>query len=215
MDRIAARRLVTLSAATRTRATAFAPRPCQTRANSSLPTVAETGFWTSLVPKPFRRDKNAPKKPKSKEWNPATFFIVIFLLIGSMSINTIAVKNDYATFMRQADVRVGLLREVVEKLQRGEKVDVEQALGTGDPTREEEWEESKMTPPRAQEEWLRTDKSLVLREIEKDNAIRDSKRSQKPKTSEDPGAKTSAAPTSEAAPPAAAKPSRPNSSAFY
>ena len=61
-----------------------------------------------------------------------------------MSINTIAVKNDYATFMRQADVRIGLLREVVEKLQRGEEVDVEQALGTGNPAMEEGWEESKI-----------------------------------------------------------------------
>ncbi|MBE3048748.1 DUF5321 domain-containing protein, partial [Candidatus Bathyarchaeota archaeon] len=143
MNRIAARRLLTLSAATRTRATALAPRACPIRANSTLrPTVAETGFWSSLIPKPLRRDKNAKAMPKSKEWNPMTFFIVIFLFIGSMSINTIAVRNDNATFIRQSDVRIGLLREVVEKLQRGEKVDVEQALGTGDPAKEAEWEES-------------------------------------------------------------------------
>lgn len=144
MDRIATRRLLALSAATRTRATAFAPRACQIRANSSFqPTVADTGFWASLVPKPFRRSKDAKAKPKSKEWNPATFFIVIFILIGSMSINTIAIRNDFATFTRQADVRIGLLREVVEKLQRGEEVNVEQALGTGNPEMEEGWEESK------------------------------------------------------------------------
>lgn len=80
---------------------------------------------------------------RSKEWNPATFFIVIFLFIGSASINTIAVRNDNAAFVRRSDVRIGVLREVVEKLQRGEEVDVEQALGTGDPAREKEWEESK------------------------------------------------------------------------
>jgi hypothetical protein len=80
-------------------------------------------------------------KPKSKEWNPATFFIIIFLFIGSMSIQMIALKKDFATFTRQSDVRIGLLREVVEKLQRGEKVDVEKVLGTGDPERELEWEE--------------------------------------------------------------------------
>lgn len=55
----------------------------------------------------------------------------------------IAVKTGHANFVRQSDVRIGLLREVVEKLQRGEKVDVEQVLGTGDPAREKEWEESK------------------------------------------------------------------------
>ena len=147
MERIATRRLLTISAASRARAAALAPRTFQIRANSTLPTVAETGFWTSLVPKPFRRSKDAAPKPKSNEWNPATFFIFIFLLIGSMSINTIAVKNDFATYMRQADVRIGLLREVVEKLQRGEKVDVERALGTRDPAMEEGWEESKTAHP--------------------------------------------------------------------
>lgn len=83
----------------------------------------------------------AKKAKKAKEWNPATFFIVIFLLVGSMSIQMIALKKDFATFIRRTDVRIGLLREVVEKLQRGEKVDVEQALGTGSPEKELEWEE--------------------------------------------------------------------------
>jgi hypothetical protein len=53
----------------------------------------------------------------------------------------ITLKRDFATFVRQSDVRIGLLREVVEKLQKGEKVDVEKVLGTGDPEREQEWEE--------------------------------------------------------------------------
>jgi hypothetical protein len=48
--------------------------------------------------------------------------------------------------MRQSDVRIGLLREVVEKLQRGEKVDVEQVLGTGDPEKELEWEDGQHPP---------------------------------------------------------------------
>lgn len=38
-------------------------------------------------------------------------------------------------------MRIGKLREVIEKIQRGEKVDVEKALGTGDAEREAEWEE--------------------------------------------------------------------------
>jgi hypothetical protein len=99
------------------------------------------------VPKPFRRSsrdqRGATEEAGSKEWNPATFFIVIFLFIGSASINTIAVRNEHAAFVRRSDVRIGLLREVVEKLRRGEEVDVERALGTGDPAREKEWEEGK------------------------------------------------------------------------
>lgn len=206
--------MLALSAATRTRATAFVPRACHIRANSSLPTVAEPGFWTSLVPKPFRRsaDKGAKLK-KSKEWNPATFFIVIFLLIGSMSINTIAVKNEHATFVRQSDVRIGLLREVVEKLQRGEEVDVEQALGTGDPAREKEWEESKKHRISNGCGFHADVYPQVLREIEKDNVIRDSRKPEKPKTNEDSMAKTVSTP--EPTPSTAPAKPRVSSSSFY
>jgi hypothetical protein len=115
--------------------------PRGVRLSSSMP-IVEASFWRSLIPKPLRRsNKPDDKKPRSKEWNPATFFIVIFVLIGSMSINLISVKQDYAAFMRQSDARIGLLREVVEKLQRGEKVDVERVLGAGDAEKELEWED--------------------------------------------------------------------------
>ncbi|KAI1353121.1 hypothetical protein F5Y01DRAFT_68630 [Xylaria sp. FL0043] len=143
----------------------------QIRRQSSIPTVAQISFWKSLIPKPLR-PKPKPtvnwgvpekKKPKSKEWNPATFYIVIFLFIGSMAIQMIALKRDFATFMRRAEVRIGLLREVVEKLQRGEEVDVEKALGTGDVEKEKEWEE-------------------VLREIERDDILRNAKKTLKGKS---------------------------------
>lgn len=116
-----------------------------------------------MIPKPFRRrpeptvDWGVPKKPKSKEWNPATFFIIIFLFIGSMSIQMIALKRDFDTFMRRSEVHIGLLREVVEKLQRGEEVDVEKTLGSGDAAKEKEWEE-------------------VLKEIEREDILKNEKK---------------------------------------
>lgn len=115
------------------------------RFSSTLPTVAKPSFWASLVPKPLRRGA-APagakiKAKKSTEWNPATFFIIILLLIGSMSIQMIALKNGDATFTRRADARITLLKEIIEKVQNGEEVDVEGLLGTGDPKREQEWED--------------------------------------------------------------------------
>lgn len=58
-----------------------------------------------------------------------------------MSIQMIALRRDFNTFTRRAETRIGVLREVIEKLQRGEEVDVEKALGTGDAEREKEWEE--------------------------------------------------------------------------
>ncbi|KAI0481532.1 hypothetical protein F4859DRAFT_423825 [Xylaria cf. heliscus] len=144
---------------------------CRIRHQSSAPTIAQASFWKSLIPKPLRPapkptvDWGTPekKKPKSKEWNPATFFIIIFLFIGSMSIQMIALKRDYSTFIRRAEVRIDLLREVVEKLQRGEDVDVEKALGTGDAEKEVEWEE-------------------VLREIERDDILKNTKKTVTAKT---------------------------------
>ena len=112
--------------------------------SSGLQSVTQPSFWASLVPKPLRRTSspsNKVKKPKSKEWNPATFYIIIFLLIGSMSIQMIALRNSFAAFSRRADAKIDLLREIIERVQKGEEVDIEGLLGTGDPEKEKEWEE--------------------------------------------------------------------------
>jgi len=55
----------------------------------------------------------------------------------------IVLKKNLENFVRQSDTRIGLLREVLERIQKGEKVDVEQALGTGNPEKELEWEDGK------------------------------------------------------------------------
>jgi hypothetical protein len=110
----------------------------------AVQSITQPSFWKSLVPKPLR--KSAPstvskKKPKSKDWNPATFFIWIFLLIGSMSIQMIALRTGFAAFERRADAKIGLLKEIIERIQNGEKVDVSGLLGKGDQKQEEEWEQ--------------------------------------------------------------------------
>ncbi|KAL7626230.1 hypothetical protein AAE478_003000 [Parahypoxylon ruwenzoriense] len=134
---------------------------------SRLPAIAQPSLWKSIIPKPFRRSEESAGrevggKPKSKEWNPATFYIVMFLFIGSMSIQMIALKREFDMFMRRSEVRIELLREVVEKLQKGEEVDVEKTLGTGDAEKEMGWEEA-------------------LREIERDDILRNAKRTEKAK----------------------------------
>ncbi|XXH04771.1 hypothetical protein Hte_011193 [Hypoxylon texense] len=147
---------------------AFANQRPLVRHAGSGPTIAQPSFWKNMIPKPFRRrpepavDWGVPKKPKSKEWNPATFFIIIFLFIGSMSIQMIALKRDFDTFMRRSEVHIGLLREVVEQLQRGEEVDVQKTLGTGDAEKEKEWEE-------------------VLKEIEREDILKNAKKPEKTK----------------------------------
>ncbi|KAM0562554.1 hypothetical protein ACHAPJ_002244 [Fusarium lateritium] len=128
------------------------------RYSSTAPaTIVDGSFWRSLIPKPLRKENRQLNKKKSKEWNPATFFIAIFLLIGSMSIQMIALRNSFDRYTRQSESRIASLREVVEKIQRGEPVDVEKALGTGDPQKEADWEE-------------------MLKAIERDEAARKWKR---------------------------------------
>ncbi|OBT56809.1 hypothetical protein VE04_04206 [Pseudogymnoascus sp. 24MN13] len=129
------------------------PQPLQ-RYYSSLPSVTQVSFWESMIPKPLRRSNRLKtKKPKSTEWNPATFFIAILLLIGSMSIQMIALRNEFATFIRRADAKIDLLREVIEKVQSGEEVDVEGLLGAGNLEKEQEWEEVLKEIEKEDEQW--------------------------------------------------------------
>ena len=112
----------------------------------NLPRVAQPSIWHSIVPKAFRSPGNLqiPAKPqREKEWNPATFFICIFLLIGSNAIQMLTLKNEYSTFSRKADAKIRLLREVFDRVQRGENVDVEKVLGTGNEEQEQEWRDGK------------------------------------------------------------------------
>jgi hypothetical protein len=60
-----------------------------------------------------------------------------------MSIQMIALKNTHEAFERRSNAKIGLLREIIERIQKGEEVDVEGLLGTGDAKREKEWEEGK------------------------------------------------------------------------
>ncbi|KAH6682028.1 hypothetical protein B0J14DRAFT_469924 [Halenospora varia] len=139
----------------------FHPSPI--RQFASAPSIAQHSFWVSLIPKPLRKGSSSAtkkKKIKSKEWNPATFFIIIFLFIGSMSIQMIALRNEFAAFTRRADAKISLLKEIIERIKNGEEVDVEGLLGTGDPQREMEWEE-------------------VLLEIEQEDAAWEESRRQK------------------------------------
>ncbi|KAL4902366.1 hypothetical protein BDW74DRAFT_158404 [Aspergillus multicolor] len=134
-----------------------------TRLNTAhLPKIAQPSLWQSLIPKSFRNRAASPSpsqttadkssKAKSKEWNPASFYIIIFLLIGSQAIRMIALKNEYSHYVRSTDAKIRLLKEVIGKVQRGENVDVEKMLGTGNQAVEREWDQ-------------------VLREIEREDSL--------------------------------------------
>lgn len=53
----------------------------------------------------------------------------------------ITLKNEFSTFSRKADAKIALLKEVLDRIQRGEQVDVGKVLGTGDEQQEQEWKE--------------------------------------------------------------------------
>ena len=104
----------------------------------STPTILRPSFWASMIPKPLKHRGSAPK---SREWNPATPYIILSLLVGSQAIQILWLKQERAHSLRKAEAKIGLLREVIERVQNGEDVDVEKVLGTGDEASEREWAE--------------------------------------------------------------------------
>lgn len=105
----------------------------------SLPTILRPSFWKEMVPKPFReRQPSRTDKPK-KEWNPATPYIVLALLVGSQAIQILWLKQERDLETRRTEAKISVLQKVVERVQRGENVDVEALLGTGIEGREREW----------------------------------------------------------------------------
>jgi hypothetical protein len=121
-------------------------------------------YWQSS-----KSDSKAKGPQGKKPWNPATFYIVrqallpaailwhdstwvaprlisrlaqaIFLLIGSQAIQIIALRLNHDERMRRANVKIAVLKEVIERLQRGEDVDVEGMLGVGNEKDEKSWED--------------------------------------------------------------------------
>lgn len=141
----------------------------------AVPRIAEKSIWTAMIPRFLRpgwRKSPDGKTIKKKERNPAIFFIVMFTLIGSQSIRMVSLRNDYDNYVRSTDAKIRLLSEVIERLKRGEEVDVKKVLGTGDEASEREWEEGK----RSHSEWCEGGEDqvtgytdllyLVLEEIE-------------------------------------------------
>lgn len=62
-----------------------------------------------------------------------------------MSIQMIALRKESDAFSRRTEAKIGLLKEIVERIQNGEEIDVEGLLGTGDEKREQEWEEGELS----------------------------------------------------------------------
>lgn len=143
--------------------------------SSHLPRIAQQSIWESVFPKSLREKTKEVFRPSQKApINPARYFIWIYILIGSQAIRIIGVQNEFNTYMRKAELRIGKLREVVEKLQKGEAVDVEGVLGTGDEEQEREWEDALREIEAEERVWQenkqRRQQDLEKMEAEKEDA---------------------------------------------
>ncbi len=65
------------------------------------------------------------------------------MIIGSNAINTIKMKSEYLLASRKTDIKIAQLKDVLDRVQRGEDVDVAKELGTGDEQREREWKDGR------------------------------------------------------------------------
>lgn len=102
-------------------------------------------MWNSVIPKFLRNgDRKASKHGTDIgiiERNPAVFYILMFILIGSQAIHLLQLRTSHENFLRSTNSKIRQLSEVIDKLKNGEEVDVKKALGTGNKASEDEWEE--------------------------------------------------------------------------
>ena len=112
-----------------------------------LPRIAQPSLWKTFIPRFMRRDPSNLMPPGHKHqgfWsrfmaNPASSVIILGMLTGNAAIHIIRIRRDMSLYSRKADQKIELLREVIQRVQNGEDIDVEKLLGTGDPKAEEEW----------------------------------------------------------------------------
>jgi hypothetical protein len=145
----------------------------------SLPRILQPSFWALFVPKAFKNRSDTPHV--SREWNPATPYIVLGLLVGSQAIQILWLKQDRGHSLRKAEAKIGLLKEVIERVQRGEDVPVESLLGTGREESEKEWAESKFynCDRIVIDDGGKADLGAVLKDMENEEVLFQSKKRRK------------------------------------
>lgn len=107
-----------------------------------------------MIPKAIRERNSRPKQPKQPkpktapeakagdtDWSPQTFYIIALLIIGSNAMKLVSERQTAAAYSRNTKARIGILKDAIERVHRGEKVDLKRIFGTGNEQDEEEWEE--------------------------------------------------------------------------
>jgi hypothetical protein len=138
-------------------------------ADSRLPRVLQPSIWDSIIPRSLRNRSKPSTPAEKKPPNPATYFIWIYILIGSQAIRILGTKNEHRNYVSAAKNRIARLREVIERLHRGEEVDVEKELGSGVQSEEEEWERALREIVEEDRRWgerKKEDEERLVREAE-------------------------------------------------
>ncbi|PUU73371.1 hypothetical protein B9Z19DRAFT_1004678 [Tuber borchii] len=133
------------------------PAPSKAR---FLPRILDPAVWFPFYKTETKKRKASSKEKNPKIHNPATFFVIMAMLIGSQGIQMIRIRQTHDDYMWRADTKIAVLREVIERLEKGEDVDVEKMLGVGNEKEEKSWEE-------------------VLKQLEEEDAEWAAKRNQK------------------------------------
>lgn len=118
---------------------------------TNLPRVAQPSLWETFIPKALRNrfvNREADQgtvEARRKEWNPATPFIILGLLAGSMGIHIINLQRSMTAYSRMANQKINKLQRVIHGTQKGKlgQFSPEHELGTGDPQQEAEWKEGR------------------------------------------------------------------------
>ncbi|QSL64534.1 hypothetical protein MERGE_001835 [Pneumocystis wakefieldiae] len=74
-----------------------------------------------------------------KKINSNIIFIVFFFIIGSQANSILSIKQEFNEFEAQIDAKISHLRDLIDRIQRGENIDISKELGTGIEEKEKEW----------------------------------------------------------------------------
>ncbi|KAI5293290.1 hypothetical protein KEM52_005679 [Ascosphaera acerosa] len=113
------------------------------------------GTQTSATDHPTPSSSSTAAPASAPPRNPAWFYVLMFMFIGSQAIHSLVLRKEREAFDRASDARIRVLRELIKRLQRGEEVDVRRVLGTGDERAEKSWEELIREIEEEEELWRR------------------------------------------------------------
>ncbi|KZZ96400.1 hypothetical protein AAP_01173 [Ascosphaera apis ARSEF 7405] len=117
--------------------------PALTTRSLHLPRILDPELYRAILPKGWgARTHDDPDTEYIRPTrNPAFFYTIIFMFIGSQAIHLLVLRKERESFERSSDARIRVLKDVIGRLQRGEDIDVKKVLGTGDEKQEKSWED--------------------------------------------------------------------------